>query len=235
MQDLKITLLVVGAVLLGYGSFILAYVLLRKKARKTVPDLPIRILPWWMTVVQCVCAALLAGAIGWLIGLAHLFARLTSAMNGICTTHFSPEDCSRAALDWQKCAFVLISCGVLEMVLILYLTYEESRRTHAPPERAYPLALLGWSHGLLVASWILCTPFKHPLRVFGVVGAESWITASMMVAPFAIMTYLTGISLWLFAVVRVFFAWQRKEIGRSSGGQRGINRGRDIELQDMDP
>ena len=235
MQDLKPTFLVLGALLLGYGSSILTYILLRKKALKTVPDLPILILSWWMTVVQFLCFALLAVAIAWLIGLAHLFARLTSLMNGICITHFAPEDCDFAALDWQKCVMVLTSAGVVDMILILWFTHKESKVTHAPPERTYPIAVLTWSHGMLVTSWILCTPLMHPLRVFGAVGPDSWIVTSMMIAPFAILAYVTGISLWLAAVVRVFFAWQRTEIGRSSGGQRGVNRGRDFELQDMDP
>lgn len=235
MQDLTITLLVLGALLLGYGSSILAYILLRKKARKTVPVSPILILSWWKSVVQYLCAALLAGAVGWLIGLAHLFARLTSAMNGICTTHLAPEDCSLAALEWQKCAVVLTSCGILDMILILMDTYAESKRTRAPPERSYPLALLAWSHGLLVTSWILCMPLKHSLRVFGLVGTGYWIPASLIIAPTAIVAYMTGIGLWLVAAVRVFFAWWRKEVVRSSGGERGINRGRDIELQDMNP
>ena len=235
MQDLTVTLLGHGAVLLGYGFLILAYILLHKKARKTAPDYPILQISWWQSIVKYFCAALLAGAIAWIIGIAHLFARLTSSMKITCRTHISQLECFIAESDWESSTIALIQCGIAAIFIILLLTYAESRRTASPPERAYPLVLLIWSHGLLMISWFLCTPLRYSLVVFSLVGTEPWITASLIIAFIAILAYITGITLWIIAAVRVFFAWLRKEMNRSSGEEQGINRGGDFELHDMNP
>ena len=233
MQDLTVALLSHGALLLGCGSAILAYILLRKKARESSPDCPILQIGWWRLVVKCFCAALLAGAIIWTISIAYLFALFTSFINKTCTTDIARKECNRAASDWENITATLIECGILAMIIILMSTYVEAKRTASPPERSYPLVLLIWSHSLLMIVWFLCTPIKYSLKVFSLVGTEPWLAASLIIAFIAILVYITGITLWVIAVVRVFFAWLRKRMDRSSGEEQGTDRGRDIELQDI--
>ena len=234
MQDLAF-ILGHGALILGYCSSILAFFLLHNRARKSSPDCPMLQIHWWKLFVRYLCAALLVGAIGWIIGIAHLFAHLTSSLNGICTTHVTPEACTRAASNWQTITALLVENGILAMVVIAIVTYAEAKRTEAPPERSYPLVLLTWSHGLLVNSWLLCTPLQHSLKVFSLVGTNYWIAWSLIMALFSILAYIIGITLWILAVVRLYFAWLRTEMDRSSGEERGIDRGRDIVLSDLHP
>ena len=46
----------------------------------------------------------------------------------------------------------------------------------------------------------------------------------------SILAYIVGITLWIAAAVRVFFAWLRGEMG---GGEGRIHRGGGFVLQDM--
>ena len=235
MQDLTVTLLAYGALFLAYGAAIIAYSLLRKRAYRTISIHPILRLSWWKTIVQCLCAALHAGALAWLIALAHFFAHLTSAMNGTCTTHFKPEECRDAADAWKESYIALILFGVAALCITFCGIFVESQRTAPPPERLYSLGFLTWSHGLLVLSWILCTPFMLPLRVSGLVGTKAWISLSLTIAPFAVGAYTLGVSFWFNAVARVFYGWWRQRGRRSAGEELETDPGRDFVLQDMYP
>ena len=223
MQDLTATLLAHGALLLGYGSLTLAYFLLRKKARNTFPTRPILQLTWWKVVSISLCEALLAGGLAWIIGMAHLFARLTSSMSRICTSHMSHRECADAASRWDNLTILLFYISCLTMGAILTVARGELYRTDTSPEGRYPLVLLSCSHGFLVTSWLLCTPLKHSLELFGLVGQEQWVTASLFIALFAILAYIIGISLWIIAATRVHLAWLRsRQRDRSSREGRGV-------------
>ena len=235
MEYLIATILAYVALFLGYGALIYAFIRLRRKAHRTVSIHPVLRVSWWKTIVKCLCVALHAGALAWLIALAHLFAHLTHALNGFCTTHFKPPECRDAALSWRTSYIALIVFGNVALAFILGFTFAESRMTTAPPERLYSLRLLGWSHGILVASWIMCTPLKFSLQSLGLLGADDWISSGLTVAPMAIMAYMVGVSFWMVAVMRTFYGWQRQRGHRSAGEELGTDLGREFVLQDMYP
>ena len=234
MEDHKILLLGQGALLLGHGVFIIGYFLLRKKARELSPDRSILLLGWWKSVLRFLCVVLLGGALAWTISNAVDFARLTSNMKTICLTHLTDEACARAIPQWKSLCSTSIEVSVLALFILLVSIYGEAKMTEAPPERAYPLAHLTWSYGMLLTSWMLETPLKYSLKAFSLQGTDQWTHSVYTFALVAILAYVLGSTLWITAVMRVFFAWLRKRIVRSPGEERR-DRGRDFVLQDMYP
>ena len=210
MQGLTTTLLIHGGLLVGYGSPLITYLVLHRKAQRSAAGRPTIQLPWWKSVSKFLSIGLFTGAIVWIVTIAVLFGDLVFFMNETCPSLVTPDECSRATLDWQATCIGLIECACAAISIILWTAYAESNRMEANPERAYPLVLLTISHGLLVASWDMCTPLIYSLKAFGIIGTKYWIAVSSTFAFISILAYIVGTTLWIIALIRVFYAWRRR-------------------------
>ena len=151
MQDLAAILL--AYLLIGYGSSLATYLILRRTAHRNIACRPIIQIPSWNISCWLLTVGLFSGATEWIIAIASLFADLVSSLNPL----LIPQDeCCRAALDWQTSRVWLVEGACAAFCIIIATTHAEVKRTESPPERVYPLLLLTCSHCLLVAS---CSAF----------------------------------------------------------------------------
>ena len=215
MQDLTTTFLVQGGLLVGYGSPLIAYLFLRRKARRTSAGRPIIQIQWWNSVCGFLCAGLLAGAIAWIIAIATLFAGLSYSLDDICPSLITQDECSRAKLHWDNICAGLIECGCAAIVFIMWMAHAAAKWTDSSPERTFPLILLTCSHCLFVASWLSCAPLNYSLEVFSIIGTKYWTAVSSAFAFLAILAYILGTTLWMLASISVFYAWRRRRRNRA--------------------
>ena len=234
MHDLTTALLIHGGLLVGYGSPLITYFILRRKALRSAAGRPTIQLPWWKSVCKFLSIGLFTGAIVWIVTIAVLFANLVSSMNEICPSLVTPDECSRATLQWQATCIGLIECACAAISIILWTVYAESNRTESPPERAYPLVLITISHCLLVASWDMCTPLIFSLKAFGIIGTKYWIAVSSTFVFISILAYIIGTTLWIIALIRVFCAWRCRSRSETPAEEQWPGESeRDVVLQEI--
>lgn len=235
MQDLTAILLGYGGLLVGYGSPLLAYLILRRKAQRNSAGRPIMQIESWRSFCDVLSVGLFLGAMLWVVCIADLFADLVLSLRDICPSLVTPDECSRAALNWQTTCVGLAEAACTALIIILCTIYAEAKSTtEPPPERLYQLVLLTWSHSLLVVSWLLCSPLTYPLKPFGLIGATHWTSVSSVFAFSAILTYIVGAALWIIALVKLFYAKRRmSRNGNPTGAQWPGGSERDVMLQDV--
>lgn len=232
MQDLAAILL--AYLLIGYGSSLATYLILRRTAHRDSAGRPIIQIPSWKISCWLLTVGLFSGATEWIIAIASLFADLVSSLNETCPLLIRQDECRRAALDWQTTCVWLVEGACAAFCIIIATTHAEAKRTESPPERAYPLVLLTCSHCLLVASWLLCTPLTYRLKLFSLVGPKHWTTVSSAFAFAAIMAYIFGTALGVIALIRVVYAWRRRARDRTpAGAQWSGDLESDVVLQDV--
>ena len=239
MQVHTAILLSHGGLLVGYGVLLLAclFVLHREAQRDSGGRTIIQIIRW-----QKICLALhtvlFSGAFMWILYIAIVFAHLVPYMDQICPTLIAPDDCLHAALTWRVICILL---GEIALAAFIVIVYKIRKRTVSPPERAWPLAALTWSHILLVVSWQLCTPLNYPLEVSSLIGTRAWTRVSSGFAAGSITAYTFGTALWIIALFRAFYTCRHRLRNGSFDGALGVGETEehvgqeDHELETLDP
>lgn len=220
MKDLIASPIALGALLLGYVSLVLGFLILRRKARRTFSRQPVRQIPWWKRVCWYLCAGLVAGAIAWIGANADLFAGLVSSLDEICPSLVPQAECDRATDLWQDMCIALMECAGVIIVIIAWIARGAANWTQPNSDHFYPIFLLASSHCLLVASWLLCIPLMYPLQVFGIIGKRHWIDVSSMFAFFAVLGYMIGTALWILALISILYAWRSRPRNRTPAGEQ---------------
>lgn len=234
MQDRTAIILAFGSLLLGYGPPWAAYLILRRKAQRSRPGQPILLIPWWTLYCWFLSAALFLGASLWTTAIGNLLANLITSSGETCRSLTTQDQCRRAALNWQEACIGLGEGAVGAFLVVVCTTRAEAKRSAAPPERGYPFVVLAWSHGLLVVSWLLCSPLAYPLELSKLVGTERWPSVSIAFAFISITAYICGTALWIIALVRVYYARPGSSRIRNPAGENlpgGSER--DVVLQEV--
>ena len=233
MQTLTAILLAYGGLLVGYGSPLITYLILRRKARKESAGRPIIHIQWWKSFCWFLSAAFFMGAALWTVTIAQLFANLVLSLDEICPSLIAQDECYSAALDWQELCVVVGEVAFTALFITVCTILREVKRTSLP-EYSYTLPILTSSHCLLVVSWLLCTPLTYPLRLFSLSGTDRWKSVSLSFALVAVLTYIVGTTLWIIALIKVFYAWRRTSRDRTSAGAQWPGGPEtDIVLQDV--
>ncbi|CAF9942251.1 MAG: hypothetical protein ALECFALPRED_009631 [Alectoria fallacina] len=195
MHDLTTILLAYGGLLVGYGSPLVTYLILRSKAQKAAAGRPIIQMPWWKVFCCFLPTGLFIAGGLWAVAIALSYPDLVSSFDELCPSLIMQDQCGRAALNWQAACVGLGEGAVAAFVFIVGATHTEVKRTATTPERFYPLVILTCSHCLLVVSWLLCTPLATPLKIFNLVGSKNWTSVSSAFAFFAMTAYIFGTAL----------------------------------------
>lgn len=242
MQELSAILLGHEALFVGYGTSLLTYFILRRKAKRNSGGQPIVQIELWRHLCCFLYTGLCSGAIAWIVCIAILFADLVRFLDQICPALITPDECRYATLNWRMICIALGEVAAAAFILIVYMTLVEAKRTVSTPERCYPLAILTWSHSLLVVSWFLCTPLTYPLKLFSLTGSNSWICVSYAFAALAISAYTFGTALWIIAWLRMFYTCQHNSRNRTpdraqwfGGTEAHVAQQEDYEMETLDP
>lgn len=242
MQDLRAILLCYATLLVGYGATLFTYFIMRRIAKRDSDGQPIIQIKWWRILCCYFYTGLFLGAIIWSVCIAILFADLVPFLDQICPALITLDECRYATLNWRMICIALGEVAAAAFILIVSITLMEAKRTVSTTERCYPLAVLTWSHFLLVVSWLLCTPLTYPLELFNLTGANSWIRVSYAFGALAVSAYTFGTALWIIALLRVFYTCRLRSRGGTrdeaqgfGGTEAHVAQQEDYEMETLDP
>ena len=241
MQDLSYLtsiLLLCSCFTAIYGSLIITYLILRRRARRAAAGLPIIQIPWWKVFCSRVWATLVAGAISWTLYNGILFTILISSLSKICPSLITQDQCEQVAQEWQLLLYVWIPGEALVAILALrWVMFLEANRPASAPERSYPWTLLACSHGMLVSAWLMCVPLLYPRELFKSTGTKHWTHVSTTFAWTAVLEHIIGTTVWIVALIKYHYVRRRRLFRRGApdGAQWPGTQHGDIPLQDMHP
>ena len=174
------------------------------------------------------------GATIWTIAIPVLFADLTPSLHENCPLLITPDECLRAVWDWRVTCIGLAEVACAAAFIIIDTAYDEATSNASPLGAYYPFLILTYSHYFLVISSLLCMPLTYPLELFSVTGPIHWVGVSCVIAFFAIIAYIFGVTFWIIALVKIFYRWGWvSRNGIPAGAQRPERPEGDFVLQEV--